>query len=55
MFLHAQEENEGMAPISQDQEKKSYRLQLAGVWIGAASLALTLAKVILDLCGIPAR
>ncbi|GLB68410.1 hypothetical protein [Arthrobacter mangrovi] len=52
MFIRAQEENEGTAPLSQDQEKKSYRLQLAGVWIGAASLALALAKAILDLLGI---
>ena len=44
-----------MSRIRQDQQKKSYRLQLAGVWIGAASLALALVKAILDLWGISAR
>ena len=29
-----------MSPLRQDQEKKSYRLQLAGVWIGAAPYLL---------------
>jgi hypothetical protein len=44
-----------VSPIDQEQQKKSYRLQLAGVWIGAASLALALAKAILDLWGMAAR
>jgi hypothetical protein len=44
-----------MSPVGQDQQKKSYRLQLAGVWVGAASLALALAKAILDLWGMTAR
>jgi hypothetical protein len=43
-----------MSPTNQDQQKKSYRLQLAGVWISAASLALALAWAILDLRGIGA-
>ncbi|MGF9663205.1 hypothetical protein AAIH25_15210 [Arthrobacter crystallopoietes] len=43
-----------MSPTGQDQQKKSYRLQLAGVWIAAAGLALALARAILDLWGIGA-
>ena len=44
-----------MSPLDQDQEKKSYRLQLAGVWIGAVGLAVALVRAILDLWGIVAR
>ena len=44
-----------MPPPNQDQEKKSYRLQLAGVWIAAASLTVALVRTVLDLWGIAAR
>jgi hypothetical protein len=44
-----------MSPLDQDQEKKSYRLQLAGVWIGAAGLLVALVRAVLDLWGIAAR
>jgi hypothetical protein len=44
-----------MSPLDQDQEKKSYRLQLAGVWIAAASLGVALVRAVLDLWGIVAR
>jgi hypothetical protein len=44
-----------MPRLDQEQEKKSYRLQLAGVWIGAASLMVALVRAVLDLWGIAAR
>lgn len=44
-----------MPRLGQDQEKKSYRLQLAGVWIGAAGLLVALVRAVLDLWGIAAR
>jgi hypothetical protein len=44
-----------MSPLGQEQEKKSYRLQLAGVWIGAAGLLVALVRAVLDLWGITAR
>jgi hypothetical protein len=44
-----------MSPLGQEQEKKSYRLQLAGVWIGAAGLLVAPVRAVLDLWGITAR